>query len=75
MTDVYDGLREAIGACDDEGAIVTKFITIAEVIRSDGSATIQTISDVDHAWQVLGMLHHALLIVETEKYNTSEDEE
>lgn len=68
MSDIYDDLRTAIGNCDDNGAIVTHFIAVAEVIQSDGSATIQMISDVDHAWQVLGMLHHALLVAERQKY-------
>lgn len=68
MSDAFDNLREAIGAVDDKGAIVTNFITIAEVIQNDGTATIQTLSDVDHAWQVLGMLHHALMVTEREKY-------
>lgn len=68
MSDHFDDLRAAIGRCDDDGAMVTKFVAIAEVIQTDGSATIQTISDVDHAWQVLGMLHHALLITENAKY-------
>ncbi|MFI5426073.1 hypothetical protein [Aeromicrobium sp. UC242_57] len=72
MSGAYEDLRTAIGKCDDGGAIVTHFITVAEVIQSDGSATIQTISDVDHAWQVLGMLHHALLIAERDKYGDSE---
>lgn len=68
MSDAFDDLRSAIGRCDENGAIVTHFVTIAEVIQSDGTATIQTISDVDHAWQVLGVLHHALLIAENSKY-------
>ena len=61
-------LRAAIGQVDNDGAMVTNFIVIAEVIQSSGGATIQTISDTDHAWQVLGMLHHALLVTERAKY-------
>lgn len=39
-----------------EGGFVSHYIVVAEVISPDGEGQIHTISDVDHAWQVLGTL-------------------
>ena len=67
-----DVIRNAIAEALDESAMVTKFVLVATVIAQDGSETIQTISDCDHSWQVLGLLHHALLVTELEKYGSDE---
>ena len=64
----FEGIRNAIVEALDDSAMVTKYALIATVIAQDGSESIQTVTDCDHAWQVLGLLHHALLITERDKY-------
>ena len=63
-----DIIRDAIAESAGEGSFVTNWIAIAEVTDTDGETSIHTISDCDHAWQVLGMLHHARLVTEQNKY-------
>ena len=65
-------IRNAIAEALDESAMVTKYVLVATVIAKDGSETIQTISDCDHAWQVLGLLHHALMVTQATKYGSDE---
>ena len=65
-------VRNAIAEALAESAMVTKYVLIATVIAQDGSETIQTISDCDHSWQVLGMLHHALIVTQATKYGSDE---
>ena len=67
-----DVIRNAIAEALDASAVVTKFVLVATVIDKDGSETIQTISDCDHSWQVLGLLHHALLVTQETKYGSDE---
>jgi len=63
----FDGVRDAIAESAGEAAIVTNWVVVAEITTTDGTS-IHTISDVGHSWQVLGMLHHARLVCEREKY-------
>lgn len=67
----YEAIRDAI-AKSSGGAMVTNYALVAQVISKDGSTSIQTITDCDHAWQVLGMFHHALLVAERDKYRDDE---
>jgi len=68
----YDVIRNAIAESTEQGALVTKYTLVATVIDQDGTESIQTISDCDHAYQVLGMLHHALLVTQASKYGGDE---
>lgn len=70
MSDLeVDRIRDAIAQTDNgDQLFVENFIVVATVTNPDGEGEIHTISDVDHAWQVLGMLHHALMVTEREKY-------
>ena len=65
-----DVIRNAIAEALDDSAMVTKFILVATVIDKDGGESIQTVTDCDHAWQVLGMLHHALIVTQATKYGS-----
>ena len=74
MTDINgfnsDVIRNAIAEALDASAMVTKFALVATVVDQDGGETIQTVTDCDHAWQVLGMLHHALIVTQATKYGS-----
>ena len=78
MSDIDDftfaTIRNAIAEALDESAMVTKFTLVATVIDQDGSESIQTFTDCDHSWQVLGLLHHALLITQETKYRSDNGE-
>ena len=71
----YDVIRNAIAESTEQGALVTKYTLVATVIDEDGTESIQTISDCDHSWQVLGMLHHALLVTAASRYGDDEDDD
>ena len=63
-----DAIRDAIAATSGDGSFVTNWVTVAEVTDANGETAVHTISDCDHAWQVLGLLRHAELVTEQEKY-------
>ena len=67
-----DAIRDAIAETAGGGSFVTNWVAIAEVTDRDGT-TIHTITDCDHAWQVLGMLQHARLITEQTKYGRDKE--
>lgn len=74
MSEVYvDRIRDAISVTDDGTVFVENFIVVATVSTPDGEGQIHTLSDCDHAWQTLGMLHHALMTTERQKYLHDED--
>ena len=60
-------LRDALAAEVDGAAIVTNYIVIMTVLTEEGGE-VHTISDCDHAWQVLGLLTHATEVAKRDKY-------
>lgn len=68
-----DQLRDALAAEVEGGAIVNNYVVIADVMTTDGGE-VHTISDCDHAWQVLGLLAHATEICKRDKYGKGDDE-
>lgn len=68
----YEVIRNAIAESTDAAALVTRYALVATVVDQDGSESIQTMTDCDNAWQVLGLLHHALLVTQQDKYGDDE---
>lgn len=66
-------IRDALGGLA-ETAMVGQWVAIATTTDVEGDQAVHVVSDCDHAWQVLGLLRHAQLLVEVGNYHHEEDE-